>query len=58
MNIKERQQQNQQKMIEIQQQIQQLDQAKQNLLQELLRLDGEGRLLNELEKEVKDVGED
>jgi hypothetical protein len=33
--------------------LQQMEQEKQNLLQELLRLDGEHRLLMELQNEVK-----
>ena len=51
MDIKERLTQNKQKLQEIQSKLQQLEQTRQELLQELLRLDGETRLLQELEKE-------
>jgi hypothetical protein len=44
---------NRQKMNEIQTQTQQLEQSRQDLLQELLRLDGENRLLMELQQEPK-----
>jgi len=51
MDIKERLVQNRQKLQEVQVKLQQLEQTKQELLQELLRLDGENRLLLEMEKE-------
>ena len=53
MDIKERLVQNRQKLREVQSKLQQLEQSKQELLQELLRLDGENRLLLEMEKEPK-----
>lgn len=52
MNISERLKENEQKVKTITAQIQQLQQTQQELLQELLRLDGESRLLLELEKEA------
>ncbi len=51
MDIKERLDENEQKIKAIQTQLQQLQQTQQELLQELLRLDGEHRLLLELQKE-------
>ena len=54
MNIEERINLNQQKIIGIQARINQLEAEKQELLQEALRLDGELRILNEL-KETKEV---
>ncbi len=51
MDIKERLESNKKRLQDIQSQIQQLDQRKQELLQELLRLDGALRLLLELTKE-------
>lgn len=51
MDIKERQTQNEQKLQSVQTKLQRLEQEKQQLLQELLRLDGERRLLVELQKE-------
>ena len=51
MDIKNRLVANNQKLRDIQSKLQQLEQQKQELLQELLRLDGETRLLQELEKE-------
>lgn len=53
MNIAERLAQNGDKLKAIQDKLQQLEQTKQELLQELLRLDGESRVLLELQKEVK-----
>lgn len=47
MNKKERLEANKQKMKEIAQEIQRIDAQRQNLLQELLRYDGENRLLAE-----------
>ncbi len=51
MNISERLTNNEGKVRDIQIQIQQLQNRTQELLQELLRLDGEHRLLIDLEKE-------
>jgi len=48
--------QNNQKLQEIQSKLQQLEQTKQELLQELLRLDGENRLLLELDDETQIEG--
>ena len=48
MNTKERLETNKQKAQQIAQEIQTIDARRQNLLQELLRLDGENRLLAEL----------
>jgi len=48
MDTKERLTENNQKFQDIQSKLQQLEQARQELLQELLRLDGENRLLREL----------
>lgn len=53
MDIKNRLAQNEQKFKAIQDKLQQLEATKQDLLQELLRLDGENRVLLELQKEVK-----
>ena len=54
MNIEERLKQTDQKLQDIQLQLQQLEQTKQELLQEFLRLDGEHRLLQKLiEQESK-----
>ena len=53
MEIKARLESNEQKTKVIQAQLQQLQQTNQELLQELLRLDGEHRLLLELSKEEK-----
>ena len=50
-DLQERLTQNEQKLQETQVKLQQLEQDKQELLQELLRLDGEHRLLVELQKE-------
>lgn len=55
MNITERLTQNEQKLQKTQTELQQLEQAKQDLLQELLRLDGEHRLLLELQSEKPKV---
>ncbi len=51
MNIKERLLDNEQRNKQIQVSLQKLQQDNQNLLQELLRLDGEHRLLVELAKD-------
>lgn len=51
MNIKERLLDNEQRNKQIQASLQKLQQDNQNLLQELLRLDGEHRLLVELVKD-------
>ena len=57
MDIAERLNQNEKQAKQLQASLQQLEQDKQNLLMELLRLDGEHRLLLELAGEVKkDVG--
>ncbi len=58
MNIKERLLDNEQRNKQIQASLQKLQQDNQNLLQELLRLDGEHRLLVELVKDNQDVGQD
>lgn len=50
MDLKDRLMQSEQKLKEIQGRIQQHEQQKQGMLQELLRLDGELRLLAELMK--------
>jgi len=52
MDIKERLAQTEQKLREIQAESDALEQKKQELLQEFLRLDGEHRLLLELQKEL------
>ena len=51
MDIKERLLENEQKIKQITASVQQLQQDSQNLLQELLRLDGEHRLLLDLQTE-------
>lgn len=51
MDIKERLEKNEAASKQIQISLQQLQQDSQNMLQELLRLDGEHRLLLELQKE-------
>ena len=51
MNIQERLVENEKKVKQITDSVQQLQQDNQNLLTELLRLDGEHRLLLELSKE-------
>lgn len=51
MNIKERLAQSEFKLQETQVKLQELEQTKQELLQELLRLDGECRVLKEMEAE-------
>lgn len=51
MDIKERLAHSQAKMNDMQQRLNAIEQEKQELLQEILRLDGECRLLNELSKE-------
>lgn len=56
MDIRERLVENRKRLQGIQSQLQTLEQKKQELLQELLRLDGEGRLLDELQKEIKLTG--
>ena len=50
MDIKDRIKSNQQKITGIQQRLNQVETEKQELLQEALRLDGELRLLKELEE--------
>ncbi len=54
MDLKERLEKNEAAAKQIQVSLQQLQQDSQNLLQELLRLDGEHRLLVDLQKEVAD----
>jgi predicted nuclease with TOPRIM domain len=49
-DTKERLAQNQQKMKGLQQRLQLLESEKQEILQEVLRLDGENRLLKDMEK--------
>lgn len=56
MNIEERINLNKQKLNGIQSRLGQLEQEKQELLQEALRIDGELRLLNEQLKEPKKKG--
>jgi hypothetical protein len=51
MDIKERLAQTEVKMHDVETTLQYLEQNKQNLLQELLRLDGEKRLLMEMQKD-------
>lgn len=51
MDVKERQSLNKAKLEGIAQRIQSLEQEKYELLQEALRLDGENRVLSEMEKE-------
>jgi len=53
MDIKERLTQNTQKLQAVQAKLQQLEKDKQDGLQELLRLDGEHRLLLQLVDEIK-----
>lgn len=53
MDIKERLEKNEAATKQIQASLQQLQQDAQNLIQELLRLDGEHRLLVDLQKEIK-----
>lgn len=57
MNIEERIELNIQKLNGIQSRINQLEQEKQELLQEALRLDGEIRVLKEQNKEKRKKGE-
>lgn len=52
MDTKERLQQNQQKMRGLQQRLQVLETEKQEILQEVLRLDGANRLLIEMQNET------
>ncbi|MCJ7829370.1 MAG: hypothetical protein MUP81_06490 [Dehalococcoidia bacterium] len=54
MNIEERLELNKQKLNGIQARLSQLEQEKQELLQEALRLDGELRILNEQVAEEKE----
>ncbi len=54
MGIKERLTENEQKTKKIEASLQQLQETNQQLLQELLRLDGEHRVLVELVSEVKE----
>ncbi len=51
MDIKERITKNETTAKQIQTSLQQLEQDRQNLLQELIRLDGQHRLLKEMEQE-------